>query len=170
MVTSYMPAVLPRELTTPGPHPDLRDGLARFGQFVGDWKMRVRFFNPAGEPVYAAVSDLDFFARKYDLVLAPSRANTGRRDSVSVQIIFAGGRGWTGIASHWGLRGRSCVVFVGMNEELHKIPITPADPRTPTEEGVPACDSPPAPNGSAPAPGPQTPATAPQPAQPPGRQ
>lgn len=71
-----------------------------------------------------------------------------RRDSVSVQIIFAGGRGWTGIASHWGLRGRSCVVYVGMPEELPKVPITRADRRTPTEEGVPACDSAPPPSAT----------------------
>ena len=108
---------------------------------------------------------------KYDPVLAPTRTNTGRRDSVSVQVIFAGGRGWTGIASHWGLRGRSCVVFVGMAEELPKLPITRADRRTPTEEGLPACDSPPVSNGLAPAATPQTSAPAPQPAaQPPGRQ
>ena len=71
-----------------------------------------------------------------------------RRDSVSVQIIFAGGRGWTGIASHWGLRGRSCVVYVGMPEELPKVPITRADRRAPTEEGVPACDSAPPPSAT----------------------
>ena len=92
-----------------------------------------------------------------------------RRDSVSVQIIFAGGRGWTGIASHWGLRGRSCVVYVGMPEELPKVPITRADRRAPTEEGVPACDA--APPASA-TPAPQPPAPQPvilPPAQPPAK-
>jgi hypothetical protein len=105
---------------------------------------------------------------RYDSGLAPAKMNTTRRDSVSVQVIFAGGRGWTGIASHWGLRGRSCVVYVGIAEELPKLPITRADRRTPTEEGVPICDSAPPPNaGGAPAPtGPQSPA----PAQPPVRQ
>jgi hypothetical protein len=98
---------------------------------------------------------------RYDAGLAPSRTGT-RRDSVSVQVIFAGGRGWTGIASHWGLRGRSCVVFVGIAEELPKLPITRADRRTPTEEGVPACDSAPSPAAGAPAP-PAAPATAPAP-------
>jgi pyruvate dehydrogenase E2 component (dihydrolipoamide acetyltransferase) len=102
----------------------------------------------------------------------PTTATIVRRDSVSVQIIFAGGRGWTGIASHWGLRGRSCVVYVGMPEELPKLPMTRADRRTPTEEGVPACDSAPPPS---PAPGapttpaaPAAPAAAPQPAPPRG--
>jgi hypothetical protein len=88
------------------------------------------------------------------------RATAGRRDSVSVQVIFAGGRGWTGIASHWGLRGRSCVVYVGIADELPKLPITRADRRTPTEEGVPICDAPPPPVAGAPA----APAPAPQPA------
>jgi hypothetical protein len=92
-----------------------------------------------------------------------------RRDSVSVQIIFAGGRGWTGIASHWGLRGRSCVVYVGMPEELPKIPITRADRRAPTEEGVPACDSLPAPSGT-PTPAPPQPQPVPAPSTPPSRQ
>jgi hypothetical protein len=92
-----------------------------------------------------------------------------RRDSVSVQIIFAGGRGWTGIASHWGLRGRSCVVYVGMPEELPKVPITRADRRTPAEEGVPACDAAPPPSAT-PAPQPPTPQPVILPAAPPARQ
>jgi hypothetical protein len=106
---------------------------------------------------------------RYDSGLAPAKMNSPRRsDSVSVQIIFAGGRGWTGIASHWGLRGRSCVVYVGIAEELPKVPITRADRRTPTEEGVPSCDAAPPPTtGAAPAgAAPQTAA----PAQPPVRQ
>jgi hypothetical protein len=109
---------------------------------------------------------------KYDPSFVPANV-AKRRDSVSVQIIFAGGRGWTGIASHWGLRGRSCVVFVGIPEELPKLPITRADRRTPTEEGVPACDAAPAPASGAspqPAPAPTAPAPALPPAPPPARQ
>jgi hypothetical protein len=105
---------------------------------------------------------------RFDSGLAPAKMNTTRRDSVSVQVIFAGGRGWTGIASHWGLRGRSCVVYVGLAEELPKLPITRADRRTPTEEGVPICDAAPAPTGGA-APAPAAPQAA-APAQPPARQ
>jgi hypothetical protein len=100
---------------------------------------------------------------RYDPSFVPANV-AKRRDSVSVQIIFAGGRGWTGIASHWGLRGRSCVVFVGIAEELPKLPITRADRRTPTEEGVPACDSAPAPAPGAPAPSTTAPAPTPTPA------
>jgi hypothetical protein len=105
---------------------------------------------------------------RYDSGLAPAKMNTTRRDSVSVQVIFAGGRGWTGIASHWGLRGRSCVVYVGIAEELPKLPITRADRRTPTEEGVPICDSAPAP-GAATTPAPPAPQAI-APSQPPVRQ
>jgi hypothetical protein len=106
---------------------------------------------------------------RYDTRLAPPRGKAHRPDSVSVQVIFAGGRGWTGIASHWGLRGRSCVVYVGIAEELPKLPITRADRRTPTEEGVPACDSAPAPAPGAAPPSLSAPAPAPAPAQPPRR-
>jgi hypothetical protein len=91
---------------------------------------------------------------RHDPVLSPANA-IKRRDSVSVQVIFAGGRGWTGVASHWGLRGRSCVVYVGYPEELPKLPITRADRRTPTEEGVPTCDAAPPP-GTTPTPPPAT--------------
>jgi hypothetical protein len=105
---------------------------------------------------------------RYDSGLAPAKMNSTRRDSVSIQVIFAGGRGWTGIASHWGLRGRSCVVYVGIAEELPKLPITRADRRTPTEEGVPICDSAPTPT-TGPAPAPAAPQSA-APAQPPARQ
>jgi hypothetical protein len=106
---------------------------------------------------------------RYDATLAPVKPSNPnpRRDSVSVQIIFAGGRGWTGIASHWGLRGRSCVVYVGIAEELPKVPITRADRRTPTEESVPACDAAPPP-GTAPTPTPPAPQPT-APAQPPPR-
>jgi hypothetical protein len=106
---------------------------------------------------------------RYDTRFAPSRANSARRaDSVSVQVIFAGGRGWTGIASHWGLRNRSCVIFVGLAEELPKLPSTRADRRTPTEEGVPACDAAPVVTDSA-TPAPAAPSST-APAQPPMRQ
>jgi hypothetical protein len=104
---------------------------------------------------------------KYDPTLAPVNANK-RRDSVSVQVIFAGGRGWTGVASHWGLRGRSCVVYVGYPDELPKLPMTRTDRRTPTEEGVPACDAAPAPAG-APAAPPPAPSQQPAAATPPTR-
>jgi hypothetical protein len=100
---------------------------------------------------------------RYDATLSP-KAMATRNDSVSVQVIFAGGRGWTGTASHWALRNRSCVVYVGIVEELPKLPVTRADRRTPTEETVAVCDA--APPPSAPA-GPAAPTAQPAPASPP---
>jgi hypothetical protein len=99
---------------------------------------------------------------KYDPGLSPARSTTARGDSVSVQVIFAGGRGYTVTASHWGLRGKSCVVYVGSVDELPKLPITRADRKTPTEEGTPVCDTPPPP--------PPGSAAAPAAGSPPGRQ
>ncbi|WP_166348297.1 hypothetical protein [Phytoactinopolyspora limicola] len=40
------------ELIARGPHPDLSPGLALFGQFVGTWTMRVRFFDTAGTTTF----------------------------------------------------------------------------------------------------------------------
>ncbi|QSB04939.1 hypothetical protein [Natronoglycomyces albus] len=37
------------ELHAQGPHPDLEPGLSLFGQFIGTWTLRVRFFDAAGE-------------------------------------------------------------------------------------------------------------------------
>lgn len=69
----------------------------------------------------------------------------GRRtppDSASVQVISAGGRGWSGIATHRALRGKSCVVFVGNADELPKVPVTLAGRRPAETEGKVECDAP----------------------------
>src|SRR5947209_6257704 len=39
-----------------------------------------------------------------------------RGDTVFVQVAFAGGRGWTGVASQRGAK-RSCVIYVGSRSE-----------------------------------------------------
>ena len=39
-------------LLATGPHPGLGPGLALFGQFVGTWDLRVRFFDRDGTAVY----------------------------------------------------------------------------------------------------------------------
>jgi hypothetical protein len=61
---------------------------------------------------------------------------------VMVQVIFAGSRGWTGIATYRGLKGKSCVVYVGVETELPKIPATWADQTPAKGEGQPTCDAP----------------------------
>ncbi len=37
------------ELHAAGPHPGLGSGLSLFGQFIGSWDLRVRFFNEEGD-------------------------------------------------------------------------------------------------------------------------
>jgi hypothetical protein len=64
------------------------------------------------------------------------------KDGVWAQVIFAGGRGWTGMATHPAARGRSCVVYVGAPDELPRLPTTRAQKTTPDREGLPACDQP----------------------------
>ena len=64
------------------------------------------------------------------------------QDSTFVQVIFAGGRGWSGVASHRGRRGKTCVIYVGSPDELPKVPQTFADKRSAEKEGAPACDTP----------------------------
>jgi hypothetical protein len=68
----------------------------------------------------------------------------GKQERAHAQVIFAGGRGWTGMATFRGLKGKSCVSFVGDVEATVKLPVTQADRRTPksTQEGQPVCDTP----------------------------
>jgi|ERR1035437_948446 hypothetical protein len=61
----------------------------------------------------------------------------------SVQVIFAGSRGWTGMATDQSLKGKSCVVYVGNEQELPGgLPKTMAAGIVATGEGVPTCDQP----------------------------
>ena len=62
------------------------------------------------------------------------------RDSVWVQVIFAGSRGWTGMATHRGTKA-NCVVFIGVADELPKLPQTRIEKKAPISDGVPICDS-----------------------------
>jgi hypothetical protein len=60
-----------------------------------------------------------------------------------VQVIFAGSRGWTGMATDQSLKGKSCVVYVGNEQELPGgLPKTMAAGIVATGEGVPTCDQP----------------------------
>jgi hypothetical protein len=59
-----------------------------------------------------------------------------------VQVIFAGSRGWTGIATDRAWKGKSCVVYVGFEKELPGgVPKTMGG-IVAKAEGVPACDEP----------------------------
>ena len=58
----------------------------------------------------------------------------------AVQVIFAGSRGWTGMATQSTMKGTSCVVFVGNPDELPKLPATMRSKIVPTVQGGPVCD------------------------------
>lgn len=60
-------------------------------------------------------------------------------DSIWVQVAFAGGRGWNGVARHRGHPGKTCVIFVGSLAELPLHPTTAGGVHA-TDEGVPTCD------------------------------
>ena len=65
-----------------------------------------------------------------------------KRGAAMAQVIFAGGRGWSAVATHRGLRGKSCVLYVGPAAELPKLPATAADHREAIDEATPTCDRP----------------------------
>jgi hypothetical protein len=62
------------------------------------------------------------------------------RDSAWVQVIFAGSRGWTGVATHRGVPGKSCVIYVGPVGDLPKLPLTMGQKQGPQAEAAPVCD------------------------------
>jgi hypothetical protein len=66
-----------------------------------------------------------------------------RGDSVFVQVAFAGGRGWTGAATHRAatMRGKRCVMYVGDKAELPVLLRTAAN-AAPEDEGMAVCDRP----------------------------
>jgi hypothetical protein len=60
-----------------------------------------------------------------------------------VQVIFAGGRGWSGIVQDSKIKGRSCVVFVGFKDELPGgAPRTHLKSLAAEHEAIPVCDEP----------------------------
>ena len=65
-----------------------------------------------------------------------------RRDSAAVSVIFAGGAGWSAVATHGSLVEKSCVIFVGAPVNLPRLPLTLHDKVRPEQTGVPVCDKP----------------------------
>jgi hypothetical protein len=61
-------------------------------------------------------------------------------DSVWVQVLFAGGRSWSGRALHFGKLRKSCVVYVGALSDLPSPPVSEVDSVRAKAEGSPACD------------------------------
>jgi len=61
-------------------------------------------------------------------------------DSVWVQVLFAGGRSWSGRALYFGKLRKSCVVYVGALSDLPSPPVSEVDSVRANTEGLPACD------------------------------
>ena len=65
-----------------------------------------------------------------------------KNGQASVQVIFAGSRGWTGIATDRAWKGKSCVIYAGDPQELPGgVPKTSGGVVT-KHEGEPICDAP----------------------------
>lgn len=57
-----------------------------------------------------------------------------------LQVIYAGGRSWSGRAIRSGPPPRSCVIFVGDLKDSPQAPLTEANHLAPVVEGDPRCD------------------------------
>lgn len=72
-------------------------------------------------------------------------ANRRGAEDAHPQVLFAGSRGWTALATHRALKGMTCVMYVGIPDEMPvKLPATRRDGRVAEEEGAPTCDALPA--------------------------
>jgi hypothetical protein len=63
-----------------------------------------------------------------------------RSDSLWVQVIFAGGRSWSGRVVHSAERGKSCAIYVGYSSDFPAPPVTERDSLPARNEGEPICD------------------------------
>ena len=61
-------------------------------------------------------------------------------DRVHVQMLYAGRKGWTAMASHPDAAGKSCVIYVGNRNALPMVPRTRSDAVDASSAGQPACD------------------------------
>lgn len=68
-------------------------------------------------------------------------APAGTRPAFLAQVIFAGGRGWSGIVVHRRVN-KSCVIYVGSPDELPFIPRTERDRLVASNQGEPMCERP----------------------------
>ena len=68
------------------------------------------------------------------------RAKSTSTDSTWAQVLYAGGRSWSGRALYRGKLGRSCAIYVGALSDFPSPPVTEADSLRATEEGAPVCD------------------------------
>lgn len=59
---------------------------------------------------------------------------------VSIQIMHADDRGWTGAGRSQAAPGRSCVIYIGLANAIPELPATDRERRRPTREAIPVCD------------------------------
>jgi type II secretory pathway pseudopilin PulG len=59
------------------------------------------------------------------------------RHSIWLRVIHAGGRSWTADAGHRALRGKSCVIYIGLLGDLPSIPQTADAALPPAREAEP---------------------------------
>lgn len=126
----------PRAFTTAAPAHATRDSAS--ASAVAQMQQRLRKLVQAQETFW-----MDHGTYTTDLAaLGLFAKDRAAADSTFVQVIFAGGRGWSGLASHRALRGKGCVIYVGRPDELPHVPQTVADKRAAEKEGTPTCDAP----------------------------
>lgn len=73
-------------------------------------------------------------------LLSMFRPKPSPSDSVWVQVLFAGGRSWSGRALYRGGLDKSCVVYIDALNDFPSSPVTEGDSVRATEEGSPVCD------------------------------
>ena len=106
-------------------------------QLIGEVKSALRNLVTAEETYFADHGSYTTDLSALGLYPAPK----GTRPPFMVQVLFAGGRGWSGITDLRRL-GKSCVIYVGNVDELPTIPRTIRDRLLPTGEGEPTCEKP----------------------------
>jgi hypothetical protein len=75
-------------------------------------------------------------------VLGMHVTGMARRDSAAVSVIFAGGAGWSAVATHGSLVKKNCVIYVGGLENLPRLPVTAHGKLKAEQPGVAICDKP----------------------------
>ena len=76
------------------------------------------------------------------LFTQPGRpAAIAKPDSISLEVVWAGGRSWWGRALYRGHRAMSCVVWVGAIADFPAPPSTDRERMRPRREGEPVCDT-----------------------------
>jgi hypothetical protein len=100
-------------------------------------KQRLRNLVVLEEQFY---SDNGVYGRDVNRMNSKSAGDSASSNHVQVQILWAGKRGWSAIASHPDAPGKSCTIYVGDREKFPILPRTRAEGIEASMEGIPACD------------------------------